>query len=41
MGQWKDLPYEVVLLIAQELDSSDPKEKWMFVNRQLHEAYQF
>lgn len=37
MGQWKDLPYEVVQRIAQELEECDGG--WMFVNKQLHDMH--
>lgn len=40
MDKWKDLSYEVVLNIAQELEGYYYKEEWMFVNKQLQDMYQ-
>lgn len=41
MSQWKDLPNEIVQQIAEKLDKDwTTKEKWMFVNKQLHGIYQ-
>lgn len=37
MGQWKDLPHEVVLLINTELPY---RGSWKFVNKQLYTIYQ-
>lgn len=40
MGQWKDIPNEILSKITQPLGTSSKQNQWMYDNKQWHALYQ-